>query len=1241
MQWTKQQQDAIDTRGCDLLVAAAAGSGKTAVLVERIIKIITNTKNPVDIDKLLVVTFTNAAAAEMRERLGETISKRLEEEPNNTHLQKQLTLLNRASISTIHSFCLEVIKSNFHILDLDPSFRIADEAEIILLKTDIMEELFEDLYEKGDEGFYSLVESYGGQKEDTRLQEMILNIHRFIQSNPWPNVWVRESIELFNPTRANDFNATVWAEIIKEQIKLTAEGLLEISKQAHEICLEPDGPEKYIDAIKDDINVLERLISLCREDIDILYTYISRISFSSLGRCSKDTDISLKEEASNLRNLVKDGIREDIQDKIFSKSPKEMLEDIHRVYPVMKILGEVIEEFANRFQDVKREKAIIDFNDIEHYCLKILLDEKSNAREVIPSLVAFELQKKYEEILIDEYQDSNLVQETILEVISRKNNPNFKSNRFMVGDVKQSIYRFRLAKPDLFIDKYNSFSIEEKKKEFRIDLFQNFRSRENILYGVNFLFRQIMTPNLGEIEYDEKASLNPGAKYPDGGNLELGGPIELHMIEIDGIQEEFEKNEGIQEELEDISRIELEARVIAQRIKKLTDENEPLWVYDKKAGTYRKVDYKDIVILLRTTSNWSNVFMEELTKEGIPAYADASTGYFNTIEIKTVLSLLQIIDNPRQDIPLITVLRSPIVSLSCDELVEIKTSFPQGDYYESMKKYIAGSMDSTELSNKLNQFLNNLKKWRREAAHIPINELLWMLYTQTNYYNYLGAMPGGMQRQANLRILRDRAAGYETTSFKGLFNFIRFIEKIQMNKSDMGAAKIVGENENIVRIMSIHKSKGLEFPVVFVSGLGKQFNLKDLSESILLHQDLGLGPDYIDHERRISFNTAAKIAIRRRMMVETLSEEMRILYVALTRAKEKLILTGTVKNIENNARRWLRIVNNEDEKISPYILTQSKTFLDWIGLGLVRHRDGKPIRDLGNCLKPPTEVLYEDTSKWNIFSWSKSDISLREEGKVKEKENILGELLNWDTQKIYSSSKEEIYNKLSWSYSHGEAAAIPVKVSISEIKRHYEQSITDEESTPFLGEVSLKRPRFIEEAKGFTSAEKGTIIHFVMKNLDIKSINDTKDIENQLLSMETRGLLTREEKNTIFIPSLLRFYKSELARRITDSSKVKKEVPFILSINANEIYKDLISEEEIFIQGIIDCYFEEEDGIVLVDYKTDFIQDKINPQIEIEKIMKKYEIQMNLYKRAIEEITGKEVKERCLYLFNISKAVYY
>jgi ATP-dependent helicase/nuclease subunit A len=635
--------------------------------------------------------------------------------------------------------------------------------------------------------------------------------------------------------------------------------------------------------------------------------------------------------------------------------------------------------------------------------------------------------------------------------------------------------------------------------------------------------------------------------------------------------------------------------------------------------------------------------MEELTIEGIPAYADVATGYFDAVEVQTVLSLLQIIDNPRQDIPLLTVLRSPIVALTCDELVQVRTAFEQGTFFEAIVKFIEMDFENTQLTRKLQKFLKDLEKWRGFTIHISIHELLWMLYTETNYYNYIGAMVGGMQRQANLRILRDRAAQYEATSFKGLFHFIRFVQKMQKQQGDLGAAKIVGENENIVRIMSIHKSKGLEFPVVVAAGMGKQFNLQDLRQSILLHQDLGLGPDYIDYEKRVIYQTMAKVAIGKKIMLENLSEEMRILYVAFTRAKEKLIITGTIRNIEEQAKKWCRQVQCKEETIPVYAVMKAKTYMDWIATAVIRHKDGEMIRDCAGIQDIPLKSLYEDDSHWKIYRWNKEDIILENQKDKKEKEQIRKQLLGWNPELSYSSQKTEIFNRLSWVYPYEEAIRFSVITSVSEIKRQYQQEAFDEESPFMYGQTALRRPQFIEQKKGLSAAEKGTLIHFVMQHLNLEKAVDFESIKNQLNEMKNKGLLSEEQIKIIYSKDILAFAASPLAERIKQSAKVKKEVPFVLSLPIKEVYPKLNVpedfEEEVMIQGIIDCYFEEEEQVVLIDYKTDYIAKDQDIDQSIEKIKRRYQTQIDLYARAIEQITGKKVKERYLYLFSIQRSI--
>jgi len=1211
VRWTQEQRKVIEARNCNLLVAAAAGSGKTAVLVERIITMITDEKNPIDIDQLLVVTFTNAAAAEMRERIAKAISDKLDKMPSNKHLYKQLTLLQRASITTIHSYCLDIIRKNFHILNIDPKFRVADQTEILLLKSDILKELLEDLYTNGDESFYDLVESYSGSKYDYPLEELILGMYNFVQSNPWPKKWLEDNVELFNISTNEEFEKTKWVKIIKENFNITLEGLRAKAILAIEICKQPYGPEKYIDNLKQDIILLDDLIAGSKTTYSNMVNSLENISFSRLGRCSKDVDEDLKQKVKNIRDdEIKAGIK-DLKTKIILKPIDKIIEDLNNLYPVMQTLIKVVEEFTCRFQKAKNNKNIVDFNDIEHFALNILLEDGSCEGEIITSHVAKEERNRFVEIMIDEYQDSNLVQETILTSISREGIS--KPNIFMVGDVKQSIYRFRLARPELFMDKYNSYSTNDSGNYRRIDLFKNFRSREEIIDGVNFLFERLMSNYIGEMEYDDKAALYLGANYKQLEDGTTGGPIEVNLIDRE-IPEDLE----LDEELQDLSNIGLEAKIIGKRIKSLINEN--YFVFDKSIDGYREIKYKDIVILLRATSNWSQTIIEELMKEEIPVYADVGTGYFEAIEVKIVINLLRIIDNSHQDIPLISVLRSPLVGLTVDELVDIRTTFKEGNYFDAITEYVEGELFESELGNKINQFLECLSKWKKEALCTDLDEFVWNIYVETNFYNYVAAMPGGIQRQANLMSLIEKAIKFKESSYSGLFNFIRFIEKVCENNSDMGAAKIIGENENIVRIMSIHKSKGLEFPVVFAAGLGKQFNEMDLRKSILLHQELGMGPEFVDFNNRVSYPTIAKKALSQKIKIENLSEEMRILYVAFTRAREKLILTGTVKKLEDKIEKWQSTSGGTTQKLPIYTVYKAKTYYDWI---------------------MPIVYKAEDKEKWPIFKWSIEDTPEVETKKI-DLETMKSYFFEESNKYIDEDNIKYFNDELLWAYKYMDRTALPTKITVSEVKRQSQKSLDYIEKNA-LEDIKkneeIYKPAFLEEKKGFSAAEKGTIFHYVMKILDFNKINSYEQIKEQIEEMVDKNLITKEEKDTIIIDRIVKFGESNIFKRILAAEKLglnSKEKPFVIDVPIDKIYADILNDDHqtIMVQGVIDCFFEEDGQIVIVDYKTDYCTEEM-----IDQIKDRYKIQLDLYKEALEKITKKTVKEEVLYLFSIDKEI--
>ncbi|HHW47664.1 MAG TPA: helicase-exonuclease AddAB subunit AddA [Clostridiaceae bacterium] len=1288
--WTSEQLAAITEKGCNILVAAAAGAGKTAVLVERIIRKITDANNPVDIDRLLVVTFTNAAAAEMRERIGDAIAKEIERNPASNRLHKQLTLLNRASITTIHSFCLEVIRNNFYLLDIDPNFRIADETESMLLKMEALEELFEQKYEKEilEQEFLELVECYGGSRDDRALQDMVIRLYDFVQSHPWPEKWLDDSTEAFNLAEGADFSTTRWAEILVRSINIELRGLIDELDKAVKAMEGSKGFEPYIQTFKDDISILDMLArqSESCSSWDALYNAFNGIKFKRLAACGKDIDRNVQEYAKAVREEVKQKIKK-FREEIFIFDSRSIAEDLRKLYPLMKCLSGLVKEFGEIYAAKKRNKSLLDFNDLEHLCLDILVEHDGNG--IKPSNAALVLKERFEEILIDEYQDSNLVQEIILNSIARKG-PN-ERNIFMVGDVKQSIYRFRQARPELFLEKYNSYPSESGHENRKILLYKNFRSRKEILDGVNFVFSQIMSQNIGELDYDENEALKPGLEYvqPDEGKV-CTGEIEVNIIDEECSEEadrDFGTDNAELSDYSDISNedgrtkeygddeeepdvIQAEARIVARRIKELIgskDSDNHFMVYDKGKKEFRPIKFRDIVILMRATQNWADVFVEELNNSGIPCYADTGTGFFKTIEVQTILSLLQVIDNPMQDIPLLSVLRSPIASFDTQELIDIRAADDEATFYEAMKKFAEENICAT--AQKAENFLKNLARWRDSALYMPTDELIWYLYTDTGYYSYAGAMPGGAQRQANLRMLFEWARQYEGTSYRGLFNFINFINKLKSSQSDMGSAKIIGENEDVVRIMSIHKSKGLEFPVVIVAGCGKRFNMADLNSSILLHQDLGFGPDFVDYKRRISYTTPPKYALRHKMRLEALSEEMRILYVAFTRAREKLIITGTVKDIGKTVTSWLRCASVDSLKLQEYDILRAKRYLDWIGPCIIRHKDCQVLREKAGIGANGFSCL-DDSSSWHVRLWNKKDLLAEKEKAKKEEQEFMQWIREIEASGEQSPYSEEIKRRLDWRYGYEYLHSLPTKISVTELKKYYnaefsEEYMPQEVFTPHL----VEKPLFLEEDRGLNPAEKGIALHFVMQRLDLDKISaivhGSSDFDNgfnnklyeeigrQLGNMVEKELLTAQQSASVDIKKVAGFFSSDLGRRMLKSEKIYREAPFNLEFCLEDLYFGIpqnmckfdesdgktgdfsqphtdndTGTETILLQGVIDCFFEEDDGIVLIDYKTDYV-----PNGGTDIIKKRYEPQIEYYSKALARMTGKKVKERYIYLF--------
>ena len=1222
VKWTEEQQQAIFEKSSNILVAAAAGSGKTAVLVERIINKIINDK--VDIDKLLVVTFTNAAASEMRERVLNAIYKKLENDSENLDLQRQITLLNKASICTIDSFCLEIVRNNFYELEnISPNFRIADTTEIDLLKQDILEEIFEKKYEEKNENFEKLINTYTSYQDDTPLKELILKIYTYIQSSPFPKDWLDEKIEMLNLKESLnlDFSDTIWGkELLKELEEELIDDIVTLEDVQKSLSYDEE-LEKFAQTIENDIKELKSLrINL--DSWDKAFEISKSITFIDWPR--KKIESEIKVQAKKIRDDIKEKFKKKVN-KILVSNSQEANQDIYDMYILLSKLKEIIIEFEKEFSKRKREKNIVDFNDIEHFALEILLKKDENGK-IVPSEVANRYRDKFEEIAIDEYQDSNLVQEYILTSVSKGN------NIFMVGDVKQSIYKFRQAMPELFLNKYHKYKGKNEKTnddDLKIQLFKNFRSRSNVLDFTNKIFQNIMSSSLGDIDYNEQEYLNLGANYENINQdyrteinvLDLNQEEKIEILDDDEIEDEKSQEEP-EERIEDI---ELEARFVANRVKELIDKK--FQVFDKKINSYRDITYKDIVVLLRSTKTSAPIFEQELLNLEIPVFSDASQEYLDSIEIQTIISLLKIIDNPIQDIPLVTVLRSNIGNFTDNDLMEIRLADKYDNFYSCMQK---AKMDvKKELREKIENFFENLKKWRKEQEYLGLDEFIWKLYTDTGYYNYVGLMPNGELRQANLKMLFERAKNYESASFKGLYNFITFIEKLKLGTGDMSSAKIIGENDNVVRIMSIHKSKGLEFPVVILSGTGKQFNLMDLNNNILLHQEIGIGVKYIDYEKQIKYDTLTKIAIKNKILTETLSEEMRILYVALTRAKEKLIITGISKNYDKdieNIEKQLNRYPKINDKINYILVKKYKKYLDWILLVCNYEKDN--IDKLVN--------LNRYTKKEALDKFSNiEDIDI---DVIKE----LNKKVDFDKKQT-----EKIKEILEYKYKYELLTTIPTKTSVTKLKEmkntNSNKKIFSEEKQIVKDKEQFNKPKFLnkDKEKVITPAQKGTLVHLCMQNLDIKVDYKLEDINTLISCLVNKEIITKIEAENINPYKILEFTKSDIWKEIKRAKEVYREKPFYISLPVEEVLKNQLGDEtqdfdeSILVQGIIDLYYiNENDEVVLVDYKTDYIE-KENEK----ELVSKYYKQLELYCRALEDALNKKVSKKYIYSVYLGKSI--
>ena len=1248
VQWTKEQQEVIRLRDRNILVSAAAGSGKTAVLVERILSKITDNTHPADIDRLLIMTFTRAAAGEMKERISAVIEKALGEDPDNEHLQRQTTLLHAAQITTIDGFCAYIIRNYFHLIGLDPGYRTADEGELKLLRGDVVKALLEEHYAQKDEKFQKFVECFATGKSDENLGDLIQKLYEMAMSNPFPEEWLQKCLGDYRIESLEELRETEWMKMLWDAVGDELQEAELLIREARNVCAEADGPYLYENALNSDLILVRDLQELAeKRDYNGTVKVLVKPAFARLStKKALDVEEQKKQRVKELRDEEK-GILKELGQRYFQSSEEEILEMIRYVREPIEMLIELTIQFMEQFGMAKREKNILDFTDMEHFALQILMTK--DGEEIHMSQAARELSAKYDEVLVDEYQDSNFVQELLTTAVSGWINQ--KKNIFMVGDVKQSIYRFRLARPELFMEKYKSYSTEEAKEQ-RIDLHKNFRSRAQVLESVNFIFRQIMGEDLGGVAYDKDAALYPGASFPEGESEEFV-KTEVLLIEKDGeeladVQESADAGaQGSQMELENQNAQELEALAIAQRIQEIVGKEQ---IVDKETREYRPVEYGDIVILLRTAYGWAETFREVLASQGIPVYCTSRTGYFSALEIVTVLNYLKVCDNPLQDIPLMGVLRSPIVGCTSQELAELRIHYPKGLLYESLTAYVGESSKTDFLTEKdflklkLSNFLQLLEKVRNMAAYTPVHELILYVLKETGYGNYARALPGGEQRFANLTMLVEKAMDYEKTSYRGLFNFVRYIEQLQAYEVDYGEVNLTGAGNTAVEIMTIHKSKGLEFPVVFVAGMGKQFNFQDMNAGLLLHPELGIGADAVIPEKRVIASSLNKQIIRRQLLKESLGEELRVLYVAMTRAKEKLILTGTVGKLEKQMVSLSRFLDEEEELLPLGTRIKAKNYWAFVLPALVRHRAMSELLGEYGILMKKQKGIYDDVSDFVIKKVTVRQMT--EKAVILQAGNQMQEeyLKNWDADQVYDKEvREEIEKRFSFVYPYKYLEDIPVKVSVSDLKKrswHDESELEENISVSAEEQVEEQEapvPAFMaEKQEEYKGAARGTAYHRLMECLDYAEVESEEQLEVQLKRLLESQKMTEQEAECIRIRDIKKFVDSELGQRMKKAvvkKQLYREQPFVIRRSAS-LLDDSWKDETILVQGIIDAYFTEDGEIVLVDYKTDRVR-----KGQEQKLVDLYHVQLEDYAQALERMTGMKVKEKIIYSFTLQKAI--
>lgn len=1288
VKWTPEQESAIiapkdsSLDNQTLLVAAAAGSGKTAVLVERIITRLKDMDNPLSVQELMVVTFTKAAAQEMSARIGLALAKAMESTEDaamQERLERQLNLLPSAHISTLHSFCQWVIRSYFYKLDINPTARIGNEAEMTLLQQEVLADLLTKSYEEGLYNIYELADFFSDDKSDAGLTAKIMSLYNYAMSLANPDGWLRKALEPYKEAMTIKASDTLWGQYMWDQHVAVIDRIRERLERMEQILLDPVGPHKWQNIYDNQLAALSMLSGAeTWDDMGEACKHTDTFIKDRFNKLGEEVDPSLQAEFKSLGSQNKDDLKA-MQAAVFTVPEATLQEQFKAQYPIIEGLVELTIAFHKAYRDMKQEQGIMDFSDLEHLCLALLV-EPGTEDDPQPSDVAKELQDTFKEIMVDEYQDTNGVQETIINLISRVD------NRFYVGDVKQAIYSFRMADSSLFMEKYNTYGGTDAV-ERRIDLAKNFRSHENILAATNFLFYQIMTEEAAELNYTEAESLIPGRIVEDAPEDWVGGDVELQLLDVS--KDTLSASESDEDEGDDPENNERELDFIIQKIKEIHAAKKKVQNPD---GTFRQIEWRDFAILRRSLAGWGTRAVEAMRQAGIPAVVNERDGYFEAQEIQLLLALLSIIDNPEQDLPMAAVLHSGLVGLDANELGALRLS-GEGSLWSLMPAYAKEVQDERLLA-----FIDHMERWRTLSRRHGVTDLLWDIYESQDYVNYVGAMPNGLVRRANVLALYDRAKGYEASGFRGLFRFLRFVESLRDSNQDMPLANVVSEADNVVRLMTIHKSKGLEFPVVFLSGVQKRFNMMDLRSELLIDKNAGLGLKGYFPDIRVSFPTMPWFYVKDVKEAALKAEEQRILYVALTRARDKLFLTGFVKGFKKSSgglNTLGELIKNsasvEGRQLPTDIITQANTYLEWLIMGFARHLDGgNPLRvaieyegptyfDLPDK-KCRIKVEVHDGSLYGDLDY-KADIDETTINKVRELKAVNAVEL-----------PQEIEDRFNYTYPYSDATRRTAKISVSELKRRFQEReleagtidtlnepivTVDTEAKRAVSDAILgqaikldpkssanveakninaaglpimetsdvtvssdelansvfgRKPQALQsEEDVLTGAQWGTLMHEAMQWLPLAQYTQAS-LTKELDGLVTKGTFTEEERNLLSDTSLYKFFSSDLGKRLINAKRIERELPFSMLFEGKRVYDSLEDGENLFLQGIIDTAFEEDGEWVLVDYKTDRVKSG-------EDLIKRYKIQMDLYKEALQRLTGMPVKACYIYSFRLHDAI--